>query len=695
MLSVFVAQSLSAQDPVVDLTNSGDTTANVIAQLATQTHTTISVSKSLRDEVLILHVAQQPFSVVMNQIAYALDASWTRTNDGITLRRTSDDASAMKERDLASRMKEAAEWKKDETNPRTEKQPTIGETVAAMVKFSKNHDFEDAATVDVLNRSNPITDLTSRLVDALPTRVIADVAPGDRVVFCDRPTSMQRSFTSAMFEARRQPLARATAILKALRGKPIDKQVNEFFAMLTAGNRPMVVILSKRTVNLPTECAVGFIEPNGQFSQLPGGSWDDVARDNFDGEAPREARSGNKPTGQVQKHLRVSTSKLARAIAAARIRQPNKPRLPLQFKLSQADLDMILTPTKIEPWSWMLGETLVNLARARGASLVVHPADFISGLASQVESVDVEALMDDITRSRHDVDSKDGWLRIRPSVPVWAAKGHVDRRRFQDWIRYVALAEQHPIVETGRLISPLPGYGYCEPFMFSSIELAPAASRGLSETLMSPYAAKLISSLTPDQFRRAQGAGIPVGELSSAQIGWLVEMTYGVEGRVFGPERRESDRARDSGDDEDNLLEPTIVLPNGILTTAILKLSVETIDGWIPNRPEFPAPRFMGQPRTGASIGYAIAAQDQQLAMGRTSNYDFTSFYAARIRDVKVRLEHDPNLTTAGREGDVQIDASKTVRYDDLGADVKKAIQEAITEVQKNAAARSQKNQPR
>ncbi|WP_457819009.1 hypothetical protein, partial [Staphylococcus aureus] len=79
---------------------------------------------------------------------------------------------------------------------------------------------------------------------------------------------------------------------------------------------------------------------------------------------------------------------------------------------------------------------------------------------------------------------------------------------------------------------------------------------------------------------------------------------------------------------------------------------------WIPNRPEFPAPRFMGQPRTGASIGYAIAAQDQQLAMGRTSNYDFTSFYAARIRDVKVRLEHDPNLTTAGREGDVQIDAS-------------------------------------
>lgn len=683
MVAFAVALWRSVQDPIVDLTNNGDTAANVVAQLAAQTHVAIEVAKPLRDEVLILHAAKQPFTAVMNQIAYALDASWTRTSDGVSLRRTSDDAAAMKARDLASRIADAKSLQKAGFGPDWKKPPTTQEVVSAIVKASAKQDFEDSHLLEVLNRADPMIDLTSNLLAALPTKALADVAPGDRVVYCDQPSGMQRAFTSAMFEARRQSLGRLNALINSLRGKAVDRRITEGLTAVATQRGPMIVVLSKRTVSESTECSIAYLDENGRISLSPGGTPDLFDR-------AENLRAAKEEQAKSAKREIVPTSSLSRRIAAAQVRKSNRPRLPLQLALEKADLDTIMTPTKVEPWSWMLGETLVNLVKSRGISLVVHPADFASVYAAETDSVDAEAFLADIARTRHDVVTNDGWLRIRPSVPVWAARGRIDRSRLQEWIRYVALAEQHPIAKTGGHYAQMPNYYWCDTLMVATAEFVPAASSDLLDSVFNPQPLKLLSSLSPDQIARAQSSGIPVRELSATQIQWLFEMTYGVNGGVRGDGDPQNDI-----EGEEILREPTAVLPNGIPTNALLNLSISVTDAWIPVRPDVPAPRFMGRPRTSEALGAALATRDRQLAAGRPSSIDYTNLYAAKTRTVLVLLRHSPNLTTPGSAQDTIVDASKTIKYDDLSAEIKKEVEAAREEAKKNSVVNAGRNQPR
>lgn len=166
----------------------------VIAELSKITGTKLEAGDRIVDEVVFVSVQNRTGKEIMDQLAYALEATWSQDGDKYVLNRPANWDEVVKERRIAA-FKESFDASIKEVAPAAE--TGLDELVAQAKKEREDRNRTErmgTAEVTKFSLKTPLGNLLDSIVAELGPDKIARAAVDGRVVFSKNPTKVQLPF---------------------------------------------------------------------------------------------------------------------------------------------------------------------------------------------------------------------------------------------------------------------------------------------------------------------------------------------------------------------------------------------------------------------------------------------------------------------------------------------------------------------
>ena len=509
--SVF-AQDL---DQSVTFSRSAGPAREVVRELGNQLGIYLDTNGIIQDELLLVQVADQPLSAVMDKIAEALSAKWIKEEKGYRLvddagKRKSEELSEAKRRTDAFaeglRKKAAPQqtWSQADLAKMMESRERTGQSYYGEPSLAANHVVEIISS-GMLGQ-NPAQLAASQVLGQLSPALLAGVGPGDRIVYANRPNRMQKRFPGKLNNVAKNFIFNHNAMLDAKSRTPSNNNVR---VVTGAGayDRPLqqvgkiLIILSRsyRSDAVSVEVIVadqqGVIVSRGRANIAP--VW------------PEAKRALVEPGGEE-----ITVTPLAREMAQLFSRDSARTvseRLVFSLSTSSGNRTSILftgeskgapdfsedlmrflvQPHKFDPTSLYVSQAFEQAAAARDLSLVASfPDSIVIDLARRLTSgkLTVDELLATSSAYGAVTSISKGWLVVRPTSPASARLMQFNR---------VAAANLFSAVANR-------GFATLDELAAYSIEMSPLRSNSSLDTvylgMISPDVAELLSQYTSGQF---------------------------------------------------------------------------------------------------------------------------------------------------------------------------------------------------
>jgi hypothetical protein len=511
--------------------------AQAVDKLNRQQHLHLRVGSSFGNDVVVVAVSQVPLESLLTHLADALDAQWNR---GILIRPRH--ALAMYRREDAERLRRISVSQREQLQM-LEAQGEWNDRLAQELAYSGVPHQIRRPTWPIHHRVfAPIERAMLRLFADLPKSALARMHAGARRVFSSHPTSAQVPFGPAargilaQFKGEQAAWV-AYASLRVPSAKTMEGMLPFDYSWEPYPSRPAVALLT--------------VSRRGNIYQLQ----------------LQLADSNLRRLDQCSTQIETVVSKPIPAasdapfkfspITAALLQRYRRVELgeALSHMVDENGLDQFLTSCETEdPLRVVVSDAVFSLGERTRTNVVAVPSD-------QLLFKSIEPAMDGHLNSKEflqiagacelEVSDRNGWLTIRPSLPVTVEENRAGRRELSDLLSSILRTHQIALDPFARLYASYSGWEP-EDEALHYLWIAVPHTRTNFDAGHDQWM-KLYGSMSQPQKARAAN-GLPYAQMNHFQKLMVQELLQGPGLTSVG--NKEHDRQWDL-----TVHDPTLVLP--------------------------------------------------------------------------------------------------------------------------------------
>ncbi len=580
-----VALAIGLQTPNIDLDQKvtyetrGATVVKALSELSAITKVRLDSAMNLKGDVLMISVKEVRLKDLLDKIALADSAEWKQ--DGPLLRLVVNNV---------ARNKEA----RDEFNARLSSfSKELEKRKKQLLELQKGKKLDDEGTLAV--GSSPDNQCITQLLGCVSLSDLASAGPEKRLVFSTNPTRMQLPIRGGAAYVEKWIAAHNVAIPKD--AKDADELNKMFNDNVPPFLKKMMADRTKR-IEAPISKANLAITPFPFFNgvQIHLNAYDANGKSVLDGSSMMmsddlEAIVGTltgkdkieKPTGTTKIVWSEDTKALLASLGTGRSSITNSMSLKLPDSLKAKLYD----PEKFEPLSFVTGDLLANLAKAKSKPVVAVLSDemMLRAALPAKQPDTVEEFEEQIQSGKQLVQLPEtDWMVYRPIKAATARETRVDRHALS---MLISTARKKGVIGLEDLaayavVGKSPALNQVASFfmtIFAPNTLQQGMGGGSDWNMLRFY-----GQLTPQQRSTlASGGRIPIQNLLPSQQSTLSTMVYGPNATldISGASQPSDDLFSRSirsymNDIEDYRSDPTESLPNGLVGGGYVEVKVST-----------------------------------------------------------------------------------------------------------------------
>lgn len=702
LLSLLATVSISAQDlgKSVSAEVRASSAPAAIAELAKQVGYPLEAMPSTKDDIIIIKVTDVPLKVLLEKIATATNTEWEQTAQGMRLIRT-DPIRRKETSEEYARLVQEIQSSLDKTRKLTQEEGEFTERMAQatadrLVNMNANRQagqpITDWREQQQLSNLAPIQRLTRKISLLFDAKTLASIPEGKRIVMSNQPNRMQLPLPGNIqphvqaFVKEQAVWAKAMKVAKNRRG---GQQVYYYNENATDPmNRKVgkiILSLSRHSESRGVQATLTISDERGRMlgsaSQSVG--WDSDAFYTQVQEAGKSAspEPSMQFSGPSVAMIDAYKAMYRSAMAGGGDANP--------VDTSPEVRELLIHPEKYEPLSILATDCIFEVARIRGLDIVCSAPDAMVFSAGVDPSGDIKPTgFLARLRSMMQVETKDGWMILKPVIPSASRKARLDRALFAQFIGQT--------IKDGRVTldnrasfafrSELEQESYLPMFTLTMAGLIDRNGEhgGDWDSL------RLYGSLTAAQRQAAERRQpIPFRALQPAQMEILHRMVFDSPWSRLQVSYQQEDFA-DLQDDEGIMYggglhsEPTEVLPNGFTGTEILNIS-ETRTARLFGRPDTDGQTqvFYGESAYDVNSLAQMMFQEERPELFPWMNQPgyprgkVTKVRSGTQRQVTIQAQFTRRASLHIQLTDKTY-SGEAVAIDKLPADIRKQIQEAL-----------------
>lgn len=575
MTLAVIALVLSARiDAEIELPPMVGTTPTVVDELAKASGLKLKAGKNVANDVLGLAGAKAPARVIMDHLAYAVQAEWKESGGEWTLFRTE------------------AQIKQQE---QTHRNATIEQIKAAIQKLPPDKAWspEEAKSIslqiDNFNRQNdpnrpmgpeyrvladkmPGRRLLNRFLRSIAPETLADLPMTGRAVYSTSPNGMQRPM----------PVDLKAAVSQFV------KENNEL-AEVVASSSTQELRVFERPVNFPS---IDEVHVSATRSALNGirvelHAYSPKGKDatpNVMQTFQLDLDSGIfKPDKVTAEDVTVELSPLSRKVLTSAMQSmQGRP-----FNPPKDVRDFLKHPKLNEPLALINTECLTALWAAEKKPIVVILPEiqfFVTMALAQDGKVTLKRYQNSLATSGLSREEKDGWITYREADPVIGRIRRVDRQSFDDYFRRIERDGRNSLDGFAEFVIKYPGR--LENTMFPIFLMISGSYPTNFQYDDDLSMVRLFGLLTPAQKEALkQGRKFPINDFTAPQQKLLADYIYGKRYRNWGFSSQVPPEDTDNGYPWATIRnEPTELFPNGLADPFELSAQVTDTPSWFVKR---------------------------------------------------------------------------------------------------------------
>ena len=651
-------------------------------EIAAIANVKLEAATDVQGEVVIVSVHDAVLNDLMQRIAAATSCRWKKNEDGsYRLFRPSEIATAEEMQEAAARLaavrkavdklneplrknpvldaKAADDILKNQTDPGLGALAGAGGNIAGAVKRRKSLLTGGA--------DQPTGRAAARLLAQLDLTTISNMEEGERIVFSTRPNAMQLPLGPDAGDVLNTLVAEQGVWAEAYQRKTEGETKTDVEKATRAAMHNVMGVFNGPIEGKPVKAllCVQLQSLLGAY-QLRLKLYDAQGKEVFQGGQTMAVASS--PLNRIDDLLKAqppsddpeiefSDDSKALLVFFRGMLQSVMGGGSAAKDLTPEVLAKLRNPDKYDPLGFIQSEALIAVAGASKANLVADVPDSLMGMAAGMmpgQKLTVDRFLKALGAGDSvALETKDGWMVLKPTRPVLERMKHVDRAALT---RLIAVAQAKRMVPLDDLAAyavangPLMGNDVSRLY---SLLFVPGAALGMTGMggMSNWDMLRFYGSLTADQ-RQALGGGnqIAMRTLLPGQVDLVKRMTYypsGLMGSTLKVQQPGSQPATPAlppgfgGAD----IEPTEVLPNGLPPNGFVEVKVKTdsvVQDAGATQPRIQligtyGPQELGvfrvmknDPTMGAMLS-SFLPQLQSFRLGNRTTYDFNFQYTPEV----------------------------------------------------------------
>lgn len=508
----------------------------VIDQLAKQSHQKLEVTPAMTPDVVLVSVRDMPLAILMQKIAKVCSAEWTNSSGTWRL----GPAAGVRKAEELQEVSERTKWLRTLID-----QPDMtGASPMAAAGNSPSTDEEDEMPASI-----------RRFLKGVGPAVLAQIAPGQRIVFSTRPTRMQRSFTFSALPVVESLVAENNKSVETFKKEDLsDEDVQALPRRIAAAEITRLVATIDRHQSAPD------YYPRDDYNVALTAY--DRAGKTITGSAAylNVRRDSPKPQDPSTAPERIQLSETSNAYRAFGISLTEA----LKSEPFAALLPLLLTPAANDPLSFGTTEALLATYATSTRSIVACLSD--TCLAISRAPVLAKTSVENFVNSRRYLDrlsDKDATL-LRPSFPRSARAYRTNRAALQSYLAEARVNGVRSVAIASKYAVELP-YAKMDARIRAYLHLIPG-------TAAYPNWIVLFGTLAPEQkITLANGGRIPIRDLSTENQRRLLIIVFGINGLPMQGKYPPSDV---TAEPDYSAYDATDLLPDGLPEDAFLTSTI-------------------------------------------------------------------------------------------------------------------------
>jgi len=589
LLAAFAAAYLAtAQDLTkpITYTTKAVTVQQALSELSQQAGVKLFIQPSLANQIIVIRLKGASLQDAMDKMAEAVGGEWKKTSDGYELDRTGAIEDKLRAEALQRRVKDYTEGLQRRMKLLQVDQPIDQARMTKMVtQYVQYQDQQRAGTnqldwraYGVLQNSMPDQRALYRVLETIDPMQIAEMEDGQRIVFSNKPTAMQRQIDADLTEI----------------GETMKNEHNQFFDAYTEARK-------NKKDDQPNYMGGG---PNDEMKMAPVRFVVAIQKPFFQSGFSLSMigfDANNKPVSDIDGNLQLDDQ--FEAAMAERARLAKTVQKEDEIKLSPITTQMLgfmraaqqegagsqqgatgdlrqalLHPDSVDPLAYALSEAFIGIAEARNENMVLYTDDsmFLVALFAGMDgtlkpSLVLQAVTGLGQMLPINVTEQNGWLVGAPADRLGSEKNRIDRAALGNYLRALDQNGFVSVDDTAALAITVPGYQLPFLDMMLSMMLQPESAMGIDQNNVNLL--KLYASLDPSQRQRLENKeSVRLADFSKEQVAILSRYVYESDHRNAPMEfqKGQSQAEVRAGS------EITETSPDGLTTDCTLGMQIET-----------------------------------------------------------------------------------------------------------------------
>jgi len=611
----------------------------IVEALSKATGVPMAATGVLAKDVVVLDIHDKPLSEVMKRLAEVTDGTWKNDKGTYRLNRTAAAERAQEARERKLRADEvASEIARSKEIRDASLTADEAKTLAASFKKLKeknpNYSFDSFGALDGPLNKAPARRALLRIIASLDMSEISMLFPGDRIVYSNKPTPVQRHFPAAVDGVLSRYMQEqnfwADAVLPQGDSAPGRFAGDPLEAREVVSQSPdrFILIANRSNSSAPVQFRLLLVSDSKTIGEASAWIGSDAIR-----QFSRDMMNGAVPSG-TKIVLRPESKTMLDATKGFQRQEQG----PLPGPSAEA-VALLTNPEKLDPLSFVATDGFVSVADARNDSLIASLPDELVALnfMPTPNGQTIDGFMRLATGIGDlQVTDKDGWLTVSPFRPYSARVMRVDRNALGKYLRGIASDGRASLDSQAEFALNAQPTDYDTYGMPMGMLIDMNSTQNVDRDWVT---LKLWATLTSEQRGTLmRGQKLPFKNLSPLQLGFVEREAYNRSFKGF-----HSARGGAGVTDIHLMMEPTECLPNGLPSNGYLSLSVQNSTAILASSStknvRLSYARIFDEHQLGSTLAYYENNQNEKSPMFdhfqliQRANYTLTYQYNEAISD--------------------------------------------------------------
>lgn len=657
------------------LVSRGETVEALLKEASTQYGTTLEAAPQTKNEIVIVSIHGATVNEFKQRLAAAIGAEWTTEANLARLVRPRALERAQEQEERKARILAAKDGIADLKEQIAKQGPfdanaaqALATKVGGLFTKYKGHlsDGQGLNAVIAMEPQSPAGRLAISAVAALSSEQIADVGPGERIVYSTQPTAMQRRFPGDISKSIQRYVAEQNLYVKALEKAATGKGWEDSWSPLLSRSVPdmpsaLVLATARSPYNSSLTVDAMLVGADGQYVGH--------VRSLLNIDRPRS------PEGRLKEGSIALSPRSQRFFDA--LQQLTKGKTFVEDKTLLEEMEY---PEKNDPLSYVAADGLMGLADKENLIACVTDDGFAEPTFTAMDSDGKLNLgrFSDWLNGKCIVTHENGWIVATPRAPISVRESRADRAVMGPFFRR---ARQNGGASLGEIVELLPKLpsNYMQTLMpFMAFFLLPDLNSAIDDRNVELL--RVLGRLST-QNRQAILAGTPIrfGQMDTATQADLNNLAFRADAPLS---RSVSGAPSEAGTRESIKQEVTYAMPKGIPTEATYTVSFTENDAVIGDGGDNPAASY--QPLSAWALGTMMVRAESADPTDRREQVRIEKYRYGHTRHYMLRLEMTPTISA---HGDLHENSfprnTPSVPYEQLPASFREAVEKAKADYRK------------